>query len=423
MVYAPRDIDPLLKDLVSGLPAVSLEGAKGVGKTATALQLAASTIELDQTGYRNNVDSDPQIVTTFPAPTLIDEWQLVPAVWDVVRRAVDQDRTPGRFLLTGSATPNDKARLHSGAGRIVRLVMRPMTLPERGVTQPSVSMRELLAGDKPPCRGRTEYGLIDYTQEILASGLPGIRQDPARLRARQLDSYIVNAVERDIPGLGVEVRRPRALRAWLSAYAAATSTTANYSVILDAATPSQPEKISRATAAGYRETLERIWLLDPLPAWIPAFNPLKRLAQAPKHHLVDPALAARLLGATERSLLDGTATGSVRREGTFLAALFESLAALTVRAYAEVADAQVSHLRTRNGDHEIDLIVERDDHKILAIEVKLSGSINPGDTKHLRWLESEIGDQLIDKVVINTGPLAHRLPDGTAVVPLALLGV
>ncbi len=132
MVYAPRDIDPLLKDLVSGLPAVSLEGAKGVGKTATALQLAASTIELDQTGYRNNVDSDPQIVTTFPAPTLIDEWQLVPAVWDVVRRAVDQDRTPGRFLLTGSATPNDKARLHSGAGRIVRLVMRPMTLPERG---------------------------------------------------------------------------------------------------------------------------------------------------------------------------------------------------------------------------------------------------------------------------------------------------
>ncbi len=422
MEYQPRVIDSLLKDLVTGLPAVSVEGAKGVGKTATAQQLAAATVELDQKDYRDNVAADPSIITGLHHPTLIDEWQMVPEVWDVVRREVDRERAPGQFILTGSASPTEEARLHSGAGRIVRLLMRPMTLVERGVTAPTVSFTDLLQGDRPACQGHTDFKVADYTRELLSSGLPGIRQDPPQLRRRQLDSYILNAIERDIPELGRSVRHPRALRAWLTAYAAATATTASYAAILNAATPGENEKPSRATADVYRETLTRLWLLDPLPAWIPVFNPLKRLAQSPKHHLVDPALAARLLGATEQSLLSGATTGSIPREGTLLGALFESLVTLTVRVYAEPSGAQVSHLRTRNGDHEIDLIVERDDHKVLAVEVKLAGSAGADDTKHLRWLEGEIGDRLIDKVLVNTGPFAHRAPDGTAVVPLALLG-
>ncbi|MDR0416719.1 MAG: DUF4143 domain-containing protein [Propionibacteriaceae bacterium] len=413
-------IDELLRELIGGLPAVAVEGAKGVGKTAAAQRLAAATVALDDPGYRVNIAADPRLVTGFAAPTLVDEWQLVPDVWDVVRRAVDRDRAPGQFLLTGSAYPAKDLRRHAGAGRIVRLAKRPMTLPERGVTSPTVSFADLLAGGRPELAGQTEFGLADYTREIIASGLPGIRRDPPRLRLRQLDSYIANALDHDIPALGAGVRRPRALRAWLAAYAAATATTANYGAILDAATPGEADKLTRPTVAVYRELLEQIWLLDPLPAWIPAFNPLKRLAQAPKHHLVDPALAARLLGATERSLLDGTATGPVPRPGTLRGALFESLAALTVRVFAEPAGAQVSHLRTRNGDHEIDLIVERDDHKVLAIEVKMGAAVGRGDSRHLAWLEST--GAVVDKVIVNTGPLAHRLPDGTAVVPLALLG-
>ena len=422
MDYQPRIVDSLLDKLLHGLPAVSVEGAKGVGKTATAQQLAASTIELDRVGLRSNVIADPQIIATMAAPTLIDEWQLVPSVWDTVRREVDRDRTPGRFILTGSSTPSRDARIHSGAGRIVRLVMRPMTLPERGVTRPAVSFSGLLDGGKPTATCSTDVSLTDYTREIIASGLPGIRQDPADLRRRQLDSYIDSALDRDIPELGATVRRPRALRAWLTAYAAATSTTANYTAILDASTPGEADKLSRATATVYRELLERVRLLEPLPAWVPTQNLLTRLSQAPKHHLVDPALAARLLGATEQSLLDATADATTVREGTLLGALFESLAVMTVRVYAELSGARVSHLRTRNGDHEIDLIVERDDHRVLAIEAKLSASASAHDTRHLTWLESQIGDKLIDKVIVNTGAFAHRMPDGTAVVPLALLG-
>jgi predicted AAA+ superfamily ATPase len=422
MEYQPRVLDSLLREMVEGLPAVSVEGAKGVGKTATARRLARSIVEFDRAGQQSNLEADPEIITKFEPPALLDEWQLVPAVWDVVRRQVDHNNRPGRFILTGSATPTQDARIHSGAGRIVRLLMRPITLPERGLTKPSVSLAELLAGGRPQISGQTTLGLAEYTHQIVASGLPGIRGYSPRLRTRHLNSYIANALEHDIPDLGVGVRHPRSLHSWLAAYAAATATTTNYGVILDAATPGQANKISRPTATAYRELLQRIWLLDPLPAWIPAFNPLKRLAQSPKHHLVDPALAARLLGATETSLLDGTTDGPIPHDGTLLGALFESLATLTVRVFAEPHDAAVSHLRTRNGDHEIDLIVERDDHKVLAIEVKLASSVSHQDVKHLTWLESKIGNTLIDKIIINTGRFAHRLPDGTAIIPLALLG-
>jgi len=422
MDYQPRVVDKLLGDLLEDLPAVSVEGAKGVGKTASAERLASAVLALDDAALRTNVTAQPSIVTRFAPPTLIDEWQLVPAVWDVVRREVDRERTPGRFLMTGSATPAAQSRTHSGAGRIVRLVMRPMTLPERGATTPTVSFAELLGGGKPAIEGVASMDLVGYTEEILASGLPGVRQDPEKWRARQLDSYIDEALDIEIPALGAEVRRPQALRAWLTAYAAATATTTSYTAILDAATPGESDKMSKPTASAYRQLLERIRLLDQLPAWVPSLNPMTRLGQAPKHHLVDPALAAVLLGATEQSLLDGSAGGPSPRDGSLLGALFESLVAMTVRVFAEPLGARVSHMRTRDGAHEIDLIVERADHKVLAIEVKLAAAVKRDDAKHLNWLEAQIGGQVIEKVVVNTGPIAQRLADGTVVVPLALLG-
>jgi len=422
-MYQPRIIDGLLADIVSSLPAVAIEGAKGVGKTATAQRLAASVVQLDQSNVQANVAADARVILPLAPPVLIDEWQLVPGVWDMVRREVDRQDPRTRFILTGSATPAQDARLHSGAGRILRLTMRPMSLAERGVATPTVSLTELLNGTHPDVEGRSDLGLMEYTREILRSGFPGLRVVPDKFLPRSIDAYLDTVLEHDIPKLGVSVRRPHALRAWLAAYGAATSTTARYNVILDAATPGEGDKPSGETGAVYRELLQRLWLVDPLPAWSPVLNPLARLAQTPKHHLVDPALAARLLGASERSLIDDSTPQPIPRQGTLLGALFESLVAQSVRVFAEPLGVRVSHLRTRNGDHEIDLIVERDDNKVLAVEVKLAGAVTSRDATHLNWLSRQIGDNLVDKVIINTGPFAHRLPDGTAVVPLALLGI
>jgi predicted AAA+ superfamily ATPase len=298
-----------------------------------------------------------------------------------------------------------------------------MTLSERGLDEPTVGLGELLTGARTPVEGQTTVDLPTYTEEILRSGFPAIRTLPPRGGRAQLDGYLAGIVEHDFPEQGHLVRRPATLRAWLSAYAAATATTASYNTIVEAATPGDGGKPGKTTTMAYRDVLTQLWLLDPVPGWVPTRNPFTRLAQTPKHHLADPALAARLLGASDSSLLSGQPTGPlVPRDGTLLGALFESLVAQSVRVYAQANEAAVYHLRTRNGEHEIDFIIERDDHCVLALEVKLSTMVDDSDVRHLHWLRSRLGETLLDAAVITTGTHAYRRGDDIAVIPATLLG-
>lgn len=422
MAYQRRIIDAVLDELFPHLAAVALEGAKGVGKTATASQRAKTILSLDRPGQRETLAANLDYITTVPPPVLIDEWQLEPSVWDRVRAAVDEDNTGGRFLLAGSAGVSRGVRIHSGAGRIVSIRLRPLSFNERGLAEPAVSLRELLVGDQPDVTGHSPVDLSTYVDEILASGFPGIRTLPERARNVQLDSYIARIVEHELPENGVTVRRPRALGAWLTAYGAATATDAAYSKILDAATAGEQDKPARGTVDSYREHLTRIFVLDPIPAWIPVFNPLKRLTHTPKHHLADPALAARLVKIEKSGLLRGEGERVSASTGTWLGALFESLVSQSVRVYADAVQAQVGHLRTKDTTREIDLIVEGSDRQVLALEVKLAATVDDHDVRHLNWLGQQIGSRLSDRVVITTGEHAYRRQDGVAVVPLALLG-
>ena len=166
--------------------------------------------------------------------------------------------------------------------------------------------------------------------------------------------------------------------------------------------------------------MQRLWIIDPLPAWIPSANAIARLSPPPKHHLADPALAARLLGMNADRLLAGA---SVPQGATpLLGTLFESLATLCLRVCAQAAEARPAHLRVRSGQHEIDLIIERDDGRVVALEIKLGVAVNEDDVRHLHWLKREIGERVLDLAVINTGPQAYRRPDGVAVIPLGLIG-
>ncbi len=421
MVYLPRTVDVELDELLPGLAAIAIKGPKGVGKTETARRRARSILALDDPSVRELVGADPDLVTRTRPPLLIDEWQRLPQVWDVVRRAVDEGAAPGRFLLTGSATPSEGTVVHSGAGHIVQLRMRPLCVAERRLTPSTVSLGSLLAGYRPDVSGDSPLLLSDYVEEILASGFPAIRTLTGRPRRVQLEGYLQRIVDHDFPEQGQRVRRPSTLRAWLTAYAAATATTASHAKIIAAASTSDRPP-AKTTTISYRDVLAQLWLLDPIPGWTPSRNWFTRLKESPKHHLADPALAAALLGATAQSLLAGDDSAWEVRDGTLLGGLFESLAALTVQVAAQASEASVAHLRTRNGDHEVDFIVERPDHKVLAIEVKLAATVSDRDVTHLRWLASTIGEDLIDSIVITTGRHAYRRPDGIAVVPLALLG-
>jgi predicted AAA+ superfamily ATPase len=356
-----------------------------------------------------------------PEPILIDEWQRMPASWDVVRRAVDTSPTPARFLLTGSAEPAG-AQTHTGAGRIVPIRMRPLSLVERGIVA-SVSLADMLDGTRPTITGSTSIGLDDYVTEILTGGFPAMRGLPDRALRAQLDGYLARVIDREFPEQGIALRRPDTLRAWMRAYAAATATAASFEVIRDAATPGFGNKPSKTVTLPWRDILTRLWLLDPVQAWLPTNNKLKELGAAEKHHLADPAMAARLLNASAPKLLSGDAVGpSVHRGGTLLGALFESLVALNLRVYSQAAEAEVRHLRTHGGEHEVDFIITGADGAVIGIEVKLSATVCENDVRHLKWLRGRIGDQLIDAVLVNTGTQAYRRADGIAVVPAALLG-
>ncbi len=422
MTYIRRIIDDELDELFASLAAISIEGPKAVGKTQTALQRASTVRRLDDPLQASLIQADPARVTVGDPPILIDEWQRVPATWDAVRRAVDADASPARFIITGSASP-DSPPMHSGAGRIVRLRLRPMSLVERRVAVPSVSVRELLAGAQPDLRGETTLGLAEYAEEIVASGFPAIRTLHPRARRTQLDSYLARVVDKDFQEVGQPVRRPETLRRWMAAYGAATSTTASLETIRDAATGGEADKPARSTVIQYRDALQRLWLLDSVPAWIPSRNYFSRLAHPDKHHLADPALAAGLLGVGAEALLEGReGTVALPRDGTLLGHLFESLVTQSVRVYAQAAEAEVKHLRTKGGRHEIDIIVERRDGRVLALEVKLTGEVTDDDVRHLVWARERVGRDLLDAIVVTTGPAAYRRRDGIGVVPAALLG-
>jgi predicted AAA+ superfamily ATPase len=420
--YLRRVVDAELDELMPALPAIVLDGPKGVGKTATARRRAASIHVLDDPAQRAIAEADPATVLSGAAPVLIDEWQRVPSVWDAVRRAVDHDPAPGRFLLTGSASPAT-APTHSGAGRIVAVRMRPLSLAERGLGQPTVSLSQMLRGHGGDVSGTTNLRLKDYVNEIVCSGFPGLRGYAGRPLRAQLDGYLRRIIDTDFQEQGHIVRRPEALERWMAAYAAATASSASYETIRDAATGGQGDKPAKTATQPYREILERLWIVDPVPAWLPSRNMLNRLAQPPKHHLADPALAVRLLGLDVDALMQGSEAGpAIPRNGTLLGHLFESLVTLSVRTYAQAAEARVRHLRLHGGRREVDLIVERADQCVVAIEVKLSGKVGDEDVKNLLWLREQIGDDLLDAAVVHTGPQAYRRKDGIAVIPAALLG-
>ncbi len=424
--YQPRIVDEELRSLLSVLPAISIEGPRAVGKTRTAMRHANTVYALDDPEVLRAVESDPHRLTRGEPPILIDEWQRYPGSWDIARRHVDRDFSPGRFVLTGSARP-PSLPVHSGAGRIVTLRMWTTTLAERLSTHQSavggVSLRSLLSGERPEIRGTTGFTAADYAEEIVKGGFPGWRHVRGRARRLLLEGYLHRLFEHDFAQAGRRLRNPAALRRWLTAYAASTATVAPYETIRDAATSGEGDKPAKTTTIAYRDTLEAMWMLEPLGAWQPAGSHLSRLKRGPKHHLADTALATRLLNVETDDLLGGRpgmAAGSHYDPGALLGALFESLVTHDLRVYAQAADAGVSHMRTWNDRQEVDIVIEGREG-VLAVEVKLGAEVTRRDTRHLRWLGDRLGPRLIDAMVITAGPGAYRNREGIAVIPAALL--
>lgn len=417
MEYKRRIIDDLLDELMPALPAILLDGPKAVGKTTTALQRAKKIINLDLHADRQLIEASSDWAESMPKPLLLDEWQKSPEVWNLVKRSVDKNFAGGQFLLTGSMPV---AATHSGAGRITSLRMRPLSLFERNLEISTVKLSGLLSGNAE-IQGETKFGFNEYCKELIQSGFPALRNLEGNALIRALDGYIERIIDSELPEIGVNIRQPATLKGWLTAYAAATGTNASWETIRDAASPGLNSTPAKSTTIPYRDSLTALRILDELPAWLPTRNKFVQAGQSAKHYLADPSLAMHLMNLDLRSIQSVEQFGATKFDAPLLGRLFEALAVLSLRIYADANNAKVMHFRDKNGRHEVDLILERTDGKILALEVKLGSSVNDSDIKHLKWLKQQLGEELIDMVLVYSGSYAFRY-EGVAIVPLALLG-
>jgi len=413
--YLTRFADAELTDRLRATGAVLIEGPRGCGKTQTALQAARSAVRLDRDPAARAAGAlDPSLLLAGEHPRLIDEWQLVPDVWNEVRGDVDDHPgEPGRFILAGSAVPADDATRHTGSLRFTRLRMRPMSLAESGHSSGDVSLAALFAGGEARA---TDPGLDirAIAERIVIGGWPAlIRRDPAdAMLATQ--GYLDETRLVDLERLDGVRRDPENVARVLRSLARNTATeAADQTIARDVAGADGP--IDRHTVANYVKALARVFVVEDLPAWSPALRSRGILRSSETRHFVDPSVAAAALGASPERLLQDPET---------LGLLFESLAVRDLRIYGQAIGASAFHYRENTG-LEADAILQRRDGSWAALEVKLGQKdLEHGADSLLRVAEhidtDRHGAPAFLAVITGWG-YAYRRDDGVFVIPIGAL--
>ena len=413
MEYAPRIADCELQKRLHAAGAVLIEGAKACGKTETARQVARSEVLLDvDKAARDAAELNPGLVLEGDIPRLIDEWQLEPEIWNHVRRAVDERVDPGQFILAGSAQPTDNETRHTGAGRMSRLRMRPMSLYELGTSNGKISLAALLdrQGDAASNPG---LELEDLATAICRGGWPAFRELELPDAIRRVRDYL-DEIPRDAQRLGPRHRIERVTRLIQSlARNVATPVTAR-TLAADASRPEDP--ISDDAVADYLSSLTSLFVVEDQPAWQPHLRSRYRLRRAAKRHFVDPSLAVAALRGEPSALM---------RDLNFMGLLFESMVIRDLRVYSQAIDGEVMYYQD-SSDLEVDAVVQAG-NSWGAFEVKLGGEkrIEEGAATLTKFREridaSKVGNPAALAIIVGTG-YGYVRKDGIRVIPVGCLG-
>ncbi len=415
MDYKSRVIDAELADRLAAMGGVAIEGPRACGKTATARQIAASEALLDvDENARRAAALDPSLILDGPTPRLIDEWQLEPAIWNHVRRTIDDRGQPGQFILTGSARPADDITRHTGAGRITRLLMRPMTLFEVGASNGEVSLSRLLDGERVRS-GDSGMTVADLAREVAVGGWPGFRSLEPPQAVRAVRDYLEEIRRVDIGRIDERRRDPSRMGRLLTSLARNVATHTSVAT-LSRDTGGPEGSVHRETVREYLEVLERVMIIEDQPAWAPHLRSRYVLRSTAKRHFVDPSLAVAALRATPERLLG---------DASLLGLLFESLVIRDLRVYAQAADARVSQYRDSDG-LEVDAIVETSEGRWAAFEIKLGTSRIDEGAASLKKFAARIDDRRCGRpavlgVIVGTG-YGYVREDAIAVIPIGALG-
>ncbi len=419
-LYKPRIIDKQIDEYLSVFGAVCVEGPKWCGKTWTSSYHAKSEIYIgDPRGNFQNrqlAEISPELVLEGETPRMIDEWQECPQLWDAVRSKVDERGSKGNFILTGSSTPKRKGILHSGAGRIARLRMRPMSLYESGESSGVVSLEELCRGNmKPLMTG--EVKLERLAEYIVRGGWPGNLDTPVG-QAMLLPSEYLNAVvEDDAFRVDGKKRDKAKMLLLLRSLARNESTTATNKTLKNDIKEIDDNDIDVDTVASYLDLFGRLFLLDNQEPFSAHIRSAVRVKQAEKRHFSDPSLACALLKATPEHLI-----GDLNTFGF----MFEALCERDLKIYAESFGGRLYHYQDYAGK-EIDAVVELPDGKWCAFEIKLGANQIESAARELvsfREAVSKEKDGIAPSVlcvICGMSNAAYKRDDGVFVVPITAL--
>ena len=418
--YKPRIIDKKVEEYLKVFGGICIEGPKWCGKTWTSSYHSKSEILIGspENNFQNRklAELSPEIVLEGDTPRLIDEWQDVPPLWDAVRYKIDQRGEKGQFILTGSSTPNHKGINHSGAGRIARLRMRPMSLFESGDSSGAVSLEELCNGNlKPQMTGDVQ--LKKLAEYIVRGGWPGsfgLSTEQAMLLPGE---YLTAVMEDDVHRIDGVKRDTKKMQLLLRSLARNESTTVSNKTLKSDIKEIDDEDIHAETVAEYLDIFKRLFLLDNQPPFATKIRSSVRVKQSEKRHFVDPSLPCALLRATPERLIDDLETFGF---------LFEALCERDLNIYADAFGGKLYHYQDYSGK-EIDAVIEMPDGRWCAFEITLGANRIDEGANNLISLKTAIEQEpngvppSVLCVICGMSNAAYKREDGVFAVPLTAL--
>lgn len=413
--YMKRIIDDVLIEELEAFGGVLIAGPKWCGKTTSASQLANSSLFMhDEDSRESNIQlakTKPSILLRGESPRLIDEWQIAPELWDAIRFDIDNKGKEGLFILTGSTIVDESKIMHSGAGRISRLLMRTMSLYESGDSNGTISLLELF-NDKKELSAQADIDIEDMAKILVRGGWPNSIEKKMKIAIRQISGYcdaIVNSEIKTVDGVN---RDPNKTRSILKVFSRHVSTQAAYTTMLKDL-KSNNETININTMKSYIDALEKLYVIEDLPAWSPKLRSKTAVRTSPTRHFIDPAIAARMMDAYPEDLLNDLNTFGL---------LFESLVIRDLRIYSQLLNGKVYHYRDKT-NLEVDAIIHLDNGKWGAIEVKLGSSQIDKAAENLIKFKEKVdlkqGPSFL--AVITTTKYAFKRVDGVLVIPIGCL--
>jgi uncharacterized protein len=418
-MYLPRLIEKTIKEKLSYIGAIQIEGPKWCGKSTTASRFASTIIKLQDpivyTRYKTFATTSRADLLYGNKPILFDEWQKIPEIWDFVRLDIDEQHgKAGQYILTGSTKPKDDPGRHSGTGRIAQIRMRPMSLYESKDSSGEVSLKKLFDEPGYHVRGQSSLTINDQVNLVCRGGWPGLYGQPIKSAINYVKDYYEGLTNTDITDVDGIKRNPNRAKAILRSYARNISTLTDYQTMIRDL-ENIGEGVDKTTFASYLSAFEKLFVIENIDAWTPSLRRATRIRTSQKKQFADPSIAAIALGATP---------GELGRDIETFGFFFESMVTRDLRVYLDKIDGNLFYYRDKN-ELEIDCILKLDDGRWAAVEIKVGGNLLDSAAANLIKLKNKVDTDYMKEpsflMIIYAGTSAYRRTDGVYVVPIGCL--